>query len=182
MKLITTLTILTFFVVSCKKELPEPHELNNSNLSTSSATIIPCESDLVSNHYSVGSGISFGGYNSFDVYTVNGTESFDDFKINANHYETNVNLHIHVSGKPNSFIGRRIYTTSPLNHVSGNKAKCFVSIGTTTSFNPIDVDTIFVDYYNDSMVYSFCDVELKSSQSGFSTTTLRLKGRVVYNY
>ncbi|MFD1553820.1 hypothetical protein DNU06_09470 [Putridiphycobacter roseus] len=168
----------------CVKELPEKpadyEKWYTGEEITSTETTIPCDSSLISNYYETE--VNLGGYDSYHVSNVSGYESFDTYSVTASHAQTSTKLHIIIPGKPNTIIGRKLFHISEANYASESNAKYFLTTGNFTNieFKPITNDSLYVDFYNDSIVFSFCDVEMESSS--FNNTTMHLTGRIVSEF
>lgn len=190
-KIIKTMKFIYIFCVlitflSCEKQLPErPADYNNwynlnNELEDVAETTIPCDSQLVSNYYETE--LSLSGFDSYNVSTVQAYESFDSYTATANHGQTTSKLVIEVFDKPKTIVGRKTYQTTESNFVSNSKAKLYFKTGAFTEiyFYPVNTDSLYVDYYNDSVVFSFCSIELKSSN--FNNTSMFLTGRIVAEF
>mgnify|MGYP000742732290 CR=1 FL=1 len=169
--------LLFALFVSCVKELPE-EIVEPVEEEVPTVVDIPCEDELVSNFYEVD--ISIGGYSSFNVYSVNTIESFDSYRVNAQHFSTTTLLTMEIPDHPNTFIGRKSYDLKPINMVNETSARIFLKIQTFTFesyyYVPAETDTLYTDFYSDSIVFSLCNVNLECSELNSS---LNLTGKIV---
>lgn len=175
-----SMAVITIFVfTTCKKDLPpkpanynELYSIGNNN---PVLLEIPCDSLLQNNVFTTSSYID--GYTTFNVYNPSGWDHFDTYELIFDHYSSSVSITVEVADKPNSLTGRKRYNISPNNYAGGNNAKIFMSLGYGTSCGPSEDDYIYIDFSENKMTVSMCDIKLAYG----STSIIRVSGRLIYN-
>ena len=184
MKACLSILITSLVLMSCVKELPELPDNYDELFGTpiQLETIeIPCEDELISNFFSTE--LTIGLYDEFEVHSVSEEyDGFDSYKITTSHFYSNTKLIIEIPDQPNTFLGKKIYDITPDNYIGGKNAQIYIKAGSLNPsfFTPTQNDSLYVEFYEDSIAFNVCEVILKYSPT--SITPVRLTGRIVKTF
>ena len=165
-KTIALLVLLCVAIFSCvKKDLPAPFMTNEVGGNSKPQPIIaPCDSILVLNQISTSTNID--GYN---VFRVDGSlnDHFDYDEISLSHYSSSSKFYILLPNTSN-YSGKKKYRLSdvsePYKDIATLTHRTGQYFGYMTYYQASEGE-IFVDYGNNKIMVSFCNVKVSTETS-----------------